>query len=117
MLRTGQTYYSKAFTRAFDLLKGTSARSGSSRNKVIIFLTEGAPNDSKTQIMQTIKTKNAELNNEVVILTYGMLMKEKDLQILRDIASHEGHNVTWAPDVTVSTLTISLSTPGMLHFC
>ena len=54
--------------------------------------------------MQTIKAKNAELNNEVVILTYGMLMEGKDLQILKDIAKQEGQGVTRPPDVTVSIL-------------
>jgi len=54
--------------------------------------------------MQTIKTKNAELNNTVVIMTYGML---KNLQILQDIAKQDGSNygVSKAPDVTVSTVT------------
>ena len=54
--------------------------------------------------MQTIKTKNAELNNAVVIMTYGMLA---NLQILRDIAEQDGsdHNVPKAPDVTVSIIT------------
>lgn len=52
--------------------------------------------------MQTIKTKNAELNNAVVIMTYGM---ELNLQILEDIAKQDGsrYGVPKAPDVTVST--------------
>ena len=37
--------------------------------------------------MQTIQTENAELDNKVVIMTYGM---EQDLQILRDIANQDG---------------------------
>ena len=71
---------------------------------MIIFLTDGEPNDAASDIMQTIKTKNAELNNAVVIMTYGML---KNLQILQDIAKQDGSNygVTKAPDVTVSTVT------------
>ena len=71
---------------------------------MIIFLTDGQPNDAASDIMQTIKSKNAELNNAVVIMTYGML---KDLQILRDIAKQDGSNygVSKAPDVTVSTIT------------
>ena len=54
--------------------------------------------------MQTIKTKNAELNNAVVIMTYGMLT---DLQILKDIAQQDGRNygISKAPDVPVSTVT------------
>lgn len=61
--------------------------------------------------MQTIQTKNAELNNEVVIMTYGM---EQDLQILRDIALQDGsvYEVPQAADVTVSTTTAS-TTPSL----
>ena len=83
------------------MLKGTSIGRGNSRNKVIIFLTDGEPNDENKLIMETIKTKNAELNNAVVIMTYGM---GQDLQILRDIAEQDGsrYGVPKASDVTVS---------------
>ena len=94
----GGTDYSKAFIKAFDLFKGTSDISGSSRKKVIIFLTDGRPNDNEKTILQTIKAKNAELNNEVVIMTYGMLT---NLPILRYIAEQEGLGVRKASDVTV----------------
>ena len=97
---TGGTHYSNAFNRAFDLFKGSSVGSDSSRKKVIIFLTDGAPTDNKTVTLQTIKTRNAELNNSVVILTYGML---QNLPILQYIADQEGLGVTRAPDVTVRT--------------
>ncbi len=102
---SGTTYYSRAFTRAFNLLKGSSAGEDPSRKKVIIFLTDGEPTDDKKTIMQTIKTKNAELNNTVVIMTYGML---QNLQILEDIAKQDGtrYGVPKASDVTVSTLMI-----------
>ena len=94
----GGTDYSKAFIKAFDLFKGTSDISGSSRKKVIIFLTDGRPNDNEKTILQTIKTKNAQLNNEVVIMTYGMLT---NLPILRYIAEQEGLGVRKPSDVTV----------------
>jgi len=88
--RAGGSHYIKAFTRAFDLFKGTSGGSSSSRKKVILFLTDGQSNLSAESIIQTIQTKNAELNNEVVIMTYGMksslsillLLIKKDLVIL-----------------------------------
>ncbi len=101
-LSKGLTFYSNAFTRAFDLMKNSSAGEGPSRKKVIIFLTDGQPTDDGKTIMQTIKTKNAELNNTVVIMTYGIL---QDLHILRDIAKQDGtpYGVPKAPDVTVST--------------
>ena len=97
-LFVGGTDYSKAFIKAFDLFNGTSGISGSSTKKVIIFLTDGRPNDNEKTILQIIKTKNAELNNEVVIMTYGMLA---NLPILRYIAEQEGLGVTKPSDVTV----------------
>ncbi|KAL9960914.1 hypothetical protein ACROYT_G034422 [Oculina patagonica] len=100
----GGTYYSKAFTRAFDLLNGSSAGEGQFRKKVILFLTDGQPADSAKPIMETIKTKNAELNNAVVIMTYGML---QNLQILQDIAKQDGtpYGLPKAPDVTAGKFT------------
>lgn len=85
-------------------MKGSSPGKGHSRKKVIIFLTDGEPNDAERDIMETIKTKNTELNNAVVIMTYGMLT---NLQILDDIARQDGssYGVSQAPDVTVSTMT------------
>ncbi|XP_078384871.1 VWFA and cache domain-containing protein 1-like [Oculina patagonica] len=100
----GETFYSKALTRAFDLLKGSSVGKGPSRRKVILFLTDGQPTDKNSTIMQTIKTKNAELNNSVVIMTYGIL---QDLPILQHIAEQNGasYGVPKAPDVTAGTFT------------
>lgn len=40
-------------------------------DKVIIFLSDGNPNQ-ETNIFDTIREKNAELHNEVVIHTYGI---------------------------------------------
>ena len=102
---SGDTQYSKAFRSAFNLLKGSSSGRETSRTKVIIFLTDGKPTDEPTEIMQTIQTENAELDNKVVIMTYGM---EQDLQILRDIANQDGgrYGVSQTSDVTVSTTTV-----------
>jgi len=97
--RAGGTHYTNAFTRAFDLFEGTSGGSGSLRKKVILFLTDGTPSDSPSTIIQTIQTKNVELNNEVVIMTYGMF---SSVQILQDIANQEGHGFPRRPNVTVS---------------
>ncbi|KAL9960908.1 hypothetical protein ACROYT_G034416 [Oculina patagonica] len=108
----GSTFYSNAFTRAFDLMKNSSAGEGPSRKKVIIFLTDGQPTDDGKTIMQTIKTKNAELNNTVVIMTYGIL---QDLQILRDIAKQDGtrYGVPKAPDVTAGKFTYVQDTKNL----
>ena len=77
---------------------GGTGISGSSRKKVIIFLTDGRPNDNEKTILQTTKTKNAGLYNELVIMTYGMLT---NVPILRYIARQEGLGVTKPSDVTV----------------
>ena len=70
---TGQTQYGLAFEKAFSLLKGSvSEESGEKKKRVILFLTDGAPSDArKEQIFHTIRDKNSELNNSVIILTYG----------------------------------------------
>ena len=40
--------------------------------KVILFLTDGKPTDTEAQIMSSLYTNNAKLNNEVVLLTFGL---------------------------------------------
>ena len=71
---------------------------GSTRKRVILFLTDGQPQDDKKTILQTIKTKNGELQNSVVISTYGM---PQNVSVLQDIARQSGHEVTSASDVMV----------------
>ena len=43
-------------------------------DKVILMITDGAPSpqENKNDIFNTIKTQNAQLNNSVVIFTYGI---------------------------------------------
>ena len=106
LFNTGSTQYSKAFCSAFNLLKSTSTGREPSRTKVMIFLTDGEPTDEPTEIMQTIQTKNAELNNKVVIMTYGM---EQDLSNPSRycLSRRWRYGVSQATDVTVSTTTLS----------
>eukprot|EP00118_Oscarella_pearsei_P016090 m.150910 g.150910 ORF g.150910 m.150910 type:complete len:1501 (+) comp38558_c0_seq16:74-4576(+) len=73
----GTTNYKSAFATAFDLLINSPPPSNSNiaRDKVILFLTDGAPSlnlGSNRDIMQTIYDKNQVFGFEVVILTYGM---------------------------------------------
>ena len=98
---SGVTNYVHAFEAAFRLLKTSYPGQGSTRIMVIMFLTDGAPSDDKGSIMQTIKDKNAELHNKVVIMTYGMLVNE---MILFDIANQDGtsYGVSKSHGVTVS---------------
>ena len=86
---TGQTQYRLGLAKAFSLLKGSaSEESGKTKKRVILFLTDGKPSDrDKKQIFETIRDKNLELNNSVIILTYGFGNKEDiDQDILEDIA-------------------------------
>lgn len=82
----GQTQYRIGFEKAFSLLKRSiSEESGEKKKRVILFLTDGAPSDEKTElIFETIRDRNFELNNSVIILTYGF--GKADQAILEDIA-------------------------------
>ena len=40
--------------------------------KAILFLTDGLPNGETNAILEKLAKLNAELNNEVVILTFGV---------------------------------------------
>ena len=42
------------------------------KDKVILMITDGAPQENTTLIYNTIRTANAQLNNSVVIFTYGI---------------------------------------------
>ena len=83
---TGQTRYRIGFEKAFSLLNGSvSEESGEKKKRVILFLTDGAHSDEKTElIFETIRDRNFELNNSVIILTYGF--GNADQAILEDIA-------------------------------
>ena len=103
LLLTGGTQYGNAFIKAFELLKGSgsSLQDNFRRKKVILFLTDGKPNDDKGRIMQIIKDKNVEQSNSVIIMKYGMLVYAP---ILLDIANQDGtsYGVSKEPGVTVS---------------
>ena len=56
---------------------------------MIIFLTNGEPQDEKKKIFQTIKTKNQEMNNSVAILGFGF-GGFVNQEILQDIVDQNG---------------------------
>ncbi|XP_077994597.1 VWFA and cache domain-containing protein 1-like [Glandiceps talaboti] len=98
----GDTHYKKALTAAFDLLNATQSSSdGIKREQVILFLTDGQPSDAVTgspsdpslarnrDIMLTIKERNAQMNNEVVILTFGLGSKVEGTLLTR-MAEQDG---------------------------
>ena len=84
----GKTNYRMAFEKAFQLLKETASENANKQvRKVILFLTDGAPSDEKRAIFQTIRDRNLELNNSVVILTFGFGgVDQETINILQDIA-------------------------------
>ena len=85
MFYTGQTKFIPAFEKAFELLRGSVSKdTAKTKKRVILFLTDGDPSDSKKSLFETIRNRNLELNNSVIILTYGF--DNKYQEILIDIA-------------------------------
>ncbi|XP_014676321.1 PREDICTED: VWFA and cache domain-containing protein 1-like [Priapulus caudatus] len=97
----GSTFYRKALRAAFGLLKKTPTTS--QRDKVILFLTDGIPSDSPVEIMESIKGLNKELNNTVMIVTYGLgeAASSKGTEILTSMAEQNGtlYEVELEPNV------------------
>ncbi|KAJ7382927.1 hypothetical protein OS493_031702 [Desmophyllum pertusum] len=86
--KTVLTRYRLAFEKAFSLLKGSnSGELGNKKKRLILFLTDGAPTDPEIPIFETIKNRNFELNNSVIILTFGF--GSADQAILQDIAKQD----------------------------
>ena len=40
--------------------------------KVVLFLTDGRPNDARDSILQTLREENKKLNNQVIIFTFAL---------------------------------------------
>ena len=96
-----------AFEKAFSLLKGSvSEESGVKKKRVILFLTDGAPSDAKKElIFHTIRDKNFELNNSVIILTYGF-GSAVNQTILEDIAEQNTAKYGASPNTAVGDITV-----------
>ncbi|XP_070554595.1 VWFA and cache domain-containing protein 1-like [Ptychodera flava] len=99
----GSTVYSGALDAAFDLLQASERSDSQDREHVILFLTDGQPEDAvgddvpeseeefwrRHDIMQTIKTRNAKMGNKVIILTFG-LGNQLDEVLLEAMAQQDG---------------------------
>lgn len=99
---SGSTKFKPAFEKAFDLLQGSVARgSGKKRKRVILFLTDGAPTEQNEfkDLFVTIRDRNVELNNSVIILTYGFNKNQDD--ILIHIANQNGTKYGVAANTSV----------------
>ena len=103
----GQTQYRLAFEKAFSLLKGSvSEESGDKKKRVILFLTDGAPSDARKElIFHTIRDKNFELNNSVIILTYGF-GNAVNQTILEDIAKQNTAKYGASANTAVGDITV-----------
>ncbi|XP_070571547.1 VWFA and cache domain-containing protein 1-like isoform X2 [Ptychodera flava] len=97
----GGTNYIKALETAFDLLHASvDSEDDMERDQVILFLTDGEPEEDSQEIMEVVRTRNEEMQNRVVILTIG-LGNADGLSFLTDLANQdftkfglEGANVT-----------------------
>ena len=96
-----------AFEKAFSLLKGSvSEESGEKKKRVILFLTDGAPSDGRKElIFHTIRDKNFELNNSVIILTYGF-GSAVNPTILEDIAKQNTAKYGAPANTSVGDITV-----------
>lgn len=101
-----------AFEKAFSLLKASSADdTGKPKKRVILFLTDGAPSDNENPglIFQTIRDNNLELNNSVIILTFGFGgVDEKTKEILQDIAKQNTTKYHVPANTTVGDIRVKL---------
>ena len=104
---TGSTKFKPAFGKAFDLLqRSVSEDSGKKRKRVILFLTDGAPTDENEikDLFETIRDRNVELNNSVIILTYGFNKYQED--ILIEIANQNGTKHGVAANTSVGDVAV-----------
>ncbi len=106
---TGKTHYRLGFEKAFSLLKGSiSSESGKTKKRVILFLTDGEPSDPNNKVIfETIRDRNFELNNTVIILTYGFGIENKE--ILEDIAKQDTAKYGVPANTSVGDITVMLT--------
>ena len=104
---TGETQYRLAFEKAFSLLKGSiSEEPENNKKRLILFLTDGTPTDPNIPIFETIRNRNFELNNSVVILTFGF--GSADQAILQDIAKQDTAKYGVPANTSVGDITVIL---------
>ncbi|XP_068714497.1 VWFA and cache domain-containing protein 1-like [Montipora foliosa] len=105
----GTTRYRPAVKKAFNLLKASiTDDAGKQRKRVILFLTDGAPSEDEKlkPLFQTIRDMNFQLNNSVVILTFGFgSIDQKTREILQDIAKQNTARYNVSSDSSVGDIT------------
>lgn len=104
---TGETKFIPAFQKAFDLLIGSVSKNSSSaksKKRVILFLTDGDPTDLRKNLFEVIRNRNLELNNSVIILTYGFDRAYEE--ILIDIANQNTTKYGIPANTSVGNITV-----------
>ncbi|XP_076811760.1 VWFA and cache domain-containing protein 1-like isoform X2 [Clavelina lepadiformis] len=83
----GSTYYAKALEKAFDFFTtDIETRNNTKLDRVILFMSDGQPSEPFTStIFDTLRSRNAEVDNSVVILTYGL--GSSNFNVLQDMAT------------------------------
>ncbi|XP_068714502.1 VWFA and cache domain-containing protein 1-like [Montipora foliosa] len=101
----GDSIYEVAFEKACTLLKATaSEKNQKNRKRVILFLTNGYPSDTNSSlIFKTIRDCNTELNNSIIIFTFGIGTVNQE--ILKDIATLNTKKYGFLADRTVGDIT------------
>ena len=91
--------------KAFDLLKASAVgESDKTKRRIILFLTAGDPTDDRGLIFKTIRDRNLELNNSVIIFTFGI--DTPNPEILIDIANQNTTNYGYPRNVSVGDKTV-----------
>ena len=91
--------------KAFDLLKASAVgESDKTKRRIILFLTDGDPTDDRALIFKTIRDKNLELNNSVIIFTFGI--DAHNPEILTDIANQNTAKYGHLRNVSVGDITV-----------
>ena len=103
---TGKSQYQLGFEEAFALLKAsTSGKSDETKKRVILFLTDGEPSDDdRNLIFKTIRDRNLELNNSVIIFTFGIGAVNQE--ILTDIAIQNTTKYDFPRNISVGDITV-----------
>ena len=110
----GNSIYEVAFEKACTLLKAAaSEKNQKNRKRVILFLTNGDPSDTnRSLIFKTIRDCNTELNNSIIIFTFGIGTVNQE--ILKDIATLNTKKYGFLADRTVGDITVNSIT--LMHF-
>ena len=91
--------------KALDLFKASAVgESDKTKRRIILFLTASDPTDDKGLIFKTIRDRNLELNNSVIIFTFGI--DTPNPEILIDIANQNTTNYRYPRNVSVGDITV-----------